>query len=85
MTEPVENDVLEKGLKQPLLLSSEERRVTEDGDGEFDGSDEAPEEARGPATSIGSAYRLLTPSVKVWQYHMNFLTFNSFIRFYGGI
>ncbi|KAL9406382.1 hypothetical protein Peur_003354 [Populus x canadensis] len=63
--EPVENDVLEKGLKQPLLLSSEDKRVTEDGDGEFDGSDEGPEEARGPATSIGSAYRLLTPSVKV--------------------
>lgn len=63
--EPVENDVLEKGLKQPLLLSSEDKRVTEDGDGEFDGSDEASEEARGPATSIGSAYRLLTPSVKV--------------------
>ncbi|XP_011029159.1 PREDICTED: SPX domain-containing membrane protein At4g22990 [Populus euphratica] len=63
--EPVENDVLEKGLKQPLLLSSDDKRVTEEGDGEFDGSDEAPEEARGPATSIGSAYRLLTPSVKV--------------------
>ncbi|KAJ6962551.1 hypothetical protein NC652_001267 [Populus alba x Populus x berolinensis] len=64
LDEPVENDVLEKGLKQPLLLSSEDKRVIEDGDGEFDGSDEASEEARGPATSIGSAYRLLTPSVK---------------------
>ncbi|KAJ6714539.1 INNER MEMBRANE TRANSPORT PROTEIN YAJR [Salix viminalis] len=63
--EPVENDVLEKGLKQPLLLSSEDKGVTEDGDGEFDGSDEASEEARVSATSIGSAYRLLTPSVKV--------------------
>lgn len=63
--EPVENDVLEKGLKQPLLLSSEDKGVTEDGDGEFDGSDEASEDARVSATSIGSAYRLLTPSVKV--------------------
>ena len=65
MTEPVENDALEKGLKQPLLLNSEDTQEIEDGDGEFDGSDEATEESRGPATSIGSAYRLLTPSVKV--------------------
>uniref|UniRef100_A0A6N2JXU9 SPX domain-containing protein n=1 Tax=Salix viminalis TaxID=40686 RepID=A0A6N2JXU9_SALVM len=63
--EPVENDALENGLKQPLLLNSEDMQETEDGDGEFDGSDEATEESRGPATSIGSAYRLLTPSVKV--------------------
>ncbi|KAJ6695535.1 INNER MEMBRANE TRANSPORT PROTEIN YAJR [Salix koriyanagi] len=62
--EPVENDALERG-KQPLLLKSEDKQETEDGDGEFDGSDEALEESRGPATSIGSAYRLLTPSVKV--------------------
>ncbi|XP_011033811.1 PREDICTED: SPX domain-containing membrane protein At4g22990-like isoform X1 [Populus euphratica] len=64
-TEPVENDALEKGLKKPLLLNSEDKQETEDGDGEFDGSDGAPEESRGPATSIGSAYKLLTPSVKV--------------------
>ncbi|KAL9350042.1 hypothetical protein Peur_057297 [Populus x canadensis] len=64
-TEPVENDALEKGLKNPLLLNSEDKQETEDGDGEFDGSDGAPEESRGPATSIGSAYKLLTPSVKV--------------------
>ncbi|KAF9685771.1 hypothetical protein SADUNF_Sadunf03G0088800 [Salix dunnii] len=63
--EPVENDALEKGLKQPLLLNSEGKQEIEDGDGDFDGSDEASEESRGPATSIGSAYRLLTPSVKV--------------------
>ncbi|KAJ7003980.1 SPX domain-containing membrane protein [Populus alba x Populus x berolinensis] len=64
-TEPVEKDALEKGLKKPLLLNSEDKQETEDGDGEFDGSDGAPEESRGPATSIGSAYKLLTPSVKV--------------------
>ncbi|XP_073264193.1 SPX domain-containing membrane protein At4g22990 isoform X3 [Populus alba] len=64
-TEPVENDALEKGLKKPLLLNSEDKQETEDGDGEFDGSDGAPEESRGPATSIGSAYKLLTPSVKL--------------------
>ncbi|KAJ4832231.1 hypothetical protein Tsubulata_001984 [Turnera subulata] len=63
--EPTENDTLEKGLKRPLLLTSEEKQEEEDDDGECDGSDEALEESRGPATSIGSAYRLLTPSVKV--------------------
>lgn len=67
MTGPIENDALEKGLKQPLLLSSEDNQEDEDYDGEFDGSDEAPEESRQPATSIGSAYRLLTPSVKVYD------------------
>ncbi|KAK3006969.1 hypothetical protein RJ639_015570, partial [Escallonia herrerae] len=58
----VQSDVLEKGLAQPLLLSTEENEQDEDGE---DASEEAPEEARGPANSIGSAYRLLTPSVKV--------------------
>uniref|UniRef100_A0A2P2LL54 SPX domain-containing protein n=1 Tax=Rhizophora mucronata TaxID=61149 RepID=A0A2P2LL54_RHIMU len=62
---PVENDVLEKGLKQPLLMSSEDKQEDENGDGECDGSDEVPEESRRAATSIRSAYRLLTPSVKV--------------------
>lgn len=63
--EPVENDALEKGLAQPLLLSSEDKQEDEDDDQDIDVSEEAPEESRGPATSIGSAYRLLTPSVKV--------------------
>ncbi|KAL6349525.1 hypothetical protein AAG906_034182 [Vitis piasezkii] len=63
--EPVENDALEKGLAQPLLLSSEDKQEDEDGDQDIDVSEEAPEESRGPATSIGSAYRLLTTSVKV--------------------
>lgn len=70
--ETKQNDVMEKGLKQPLLLTSEQNRSSEDneqddGDGEIecDGSEEAPEECRRPANSIASAYRLLTPSVKV--------------------
>ncbi|KAJ8423979.1 hypothetical protein Cgig2_008754 [Carnegiea gigantea] len=73
--ETKQKDVMEKGLKQPLLLASDqngrssEDRDEDDGDGddddECDGSDEAPEESRKPATSIVSAYRLLTPSVKV--------------------
>ncbi|KAK9159473.1 hypothetical protein Syun_005814 [Stephania yunnanensis] len=62
----VENDRLESGLKQPLLLTTEDKKQEDDdGDQEFDGSEEASEESRKPATSIGSAYRLLTPSVKV--------------------
>ncbi|KAF3448475.1 hypothetical protein FNV43_RR09188 [Rhamnella rubrinervis] len=63
--ETVENDGLEKGLKQPLLISSEDQQQDEDGDLECDESEEASEESRRPATSIQSAYRLLTPSVKV--------------------
>lgn len=73
--ETKQKDVMEKGLKQPLLLASDqngrssEGRDEDDGDGdnddECDGNDEAPGESRKPATSIVSAYRLLTPSVKV--------------------
>ncbi|XP_061361336.1 SPX domain-containing membrane protein At4g22990-like isoform X3 [Gastrolobium bilobum] len=59
----IKNDALEEGLKQPLLISSEDK-VDEDADQDYD-SEEAPEESRLPANSIGSAYRLLTPSVKV--------------------
>ncbi|XAR55025.1 hypothetical protein NMG60_11030396 [Bertholletia excelsa] len=59
------SDVLEKGLAQPLLLSSEDNQEDEEGDQECDGSEEASEDSRQPATSIASAYRLLTSSVKV--------------------
>ncbi|XP_050152818.1 SPX domain-containing membrane protein At4g22990-like [Malus sylvestris] len=59
------NDALEKGLNQPLLISAEDKREDEDGDQDIDESEEAPEESRRPATSIRSAYQLLTPSVKV--------------------
>jgi len=60
----IENSTLEKGLRQPLLISSEDK-VGEDADQDNDDSEEAPEESRRPANSIGAAYRLLTPSVKV--------------------
>ncbi|CAJ1977000.1 unnamed protein product [Sphenostylis stenocarpa] len=59
-----ENSALEKGLKQRLLISSEVK-VDEDADQDNDDSEEAPEESPQPANSIGAAYRLLTPSVKV--------------------
>ncbi|XP_056173980.1 SPX domain-containing membrane protein At4g11810-like isoform X2 [Syzygium oleosum] len=63
--ESLQTDALENGLEQPLLISSEEKNEGENDDQEFDGSDEASEESHQPATSIASAYRLLTPSVKV--------------------
>ncbi|XP_047177649.1 SPX domain-containing membrane protein At4g11810-like [Vigna umbellata] len=59
-----ENSALEKGLRHPLLISSE-NKVDEDADQDNDDSEEDPKESRQPANSIGAAYRLLTPSVKV--------------------
>ena len=59
-----QNDKLEKGLAQPLLMSTEHEQ-DDDGDQECDASEEAPEESREPANSLAAAYRLLTPSVKV--------------------
>ncbi|XP_039134480.1 SPX domain-containing membrane protein OsI_21475-like isoform X1 [Dioscorea cayenensis subsp. rotundata] len=59
----LKND-LENGLVKPLLLNSEENH-DEDGEQDYDESEEASEDSRGPATSVASAYRLLTPSVKV--------------------
>ncbi|XP_020112892.1 SPX domain-containing membrane protein Os06g0129400-like isoform X2 [Ananas comosus] len=60
----VVTDELENGLAQPLLLSSEDKQ-NEDDDHDIDESEEASEDSRKPATSLRSAYRLLTPSVKV--------------------
>ncbi|KAL8114534.1 hypothetical protein AgCh_021412 [Apium graveolens] len=63
-----ENEELEKGLVQPLLLSSADNQQDDDdddGDQDYDASEEAPEDSRRPANSMRSAYRLLTPSVKV--------------------
>ncbi|KAK6137563.1 hypothetical protein DH2020_028705 [Rehmannia glutinosa] len=61
-----QNDKLEKGLAQPLLTSTEHEQ-DDDGDQECDESEEAPEESRRPANSLGEAYRLLTPSVKCYE------------------
>uniref|UniRef100_M0ZYN7 SPX domain-containing protein n=1 Tax=Solanum tuberosum TaxID=4113 RepID=M0ZYN7_SOLTU len=60
-----ENDALERGVVQPLLLKSVGDEQDNEGDQEGDGSEEAQEESRRPANSIVEAYRLLTPSVKV--------------------
>ncbi|XP_010529532.1 PREDICTED: SPX domain-containing membrane protein At4g22990 isoform X2 [Tarenaya hassleriana] len=59
----VQNGNLEKGLKQPLLITSEETEQEEED--ECDESEESLEDSRKPANSIVAAYRLLTPSVKV--------------------
>ena len=53
---------LENGLAQPLLTDSVDKQNEDE---EVDDSEEAADDSRKPATSIGSAYRLLTPSVKV--------------------
>lgn len=55
---------LENGIAQPLLRDTEKKQ-NDDEDEDVDDSEEAVEDSRKPATSIGSAYRLLTPSVKV--------------------
>ncbi|WOK98177.1 SPX domain-containing membrane protein [Canna indica] len=60
----VDNETSEGGLVQPLLIGSEQIQ-NKNGDEECNDSDEASEDARKPATSVASAYRLLTPSIKV--------------------
>lgn len=52
---------LEEGLAQPLLLGSEERLD----DNSEDNDEEDAKSSHEPATSFASAYKLLTPSVKV--------------------
>ncbi|XP_039138289.1 SPX domain-containing membrane protein OsI_21475-like [Dioscorea cayenensis subsp. rotundata] len=54
---------LEDGIRHPLLTSEVEK--DEEADQEFDESEESSEDSHKPANSISSAYRLLTPSVKV--------------------
>lgn len=81
---PVENDALEKGVVQPLLLKSADDE--QENEGECDGSEEAPEESRRPANSIVEAYRLLTPSVKVCGDPLSFqgsCASNILFAFYG--
>ena len=62
------NAAVENGYTQPLLTSSEGKQDNEDDDGDEDCDDaeEDSEEIQKPVNSIASAYRLLTPSVKVW-------------------
>lgn len=61
----VQNDVI-----QPLLASVKEKQEEEEDDEnedeEIDISRENSTEIQEPVTSIVTAYKLLTPSVKVW-------------------
>jgi hypothetical protein len=57
------NSNLEEGLAQPLLLGVEQRQDENSDDN--DDTEVSSERSHEPATSIASAYRLLTPSVKV--------------------
>ncbi|URD91496.1 SPX domain-containing membrane protein [Musa troglodytarum] len=59
----VEDKALESGLVHPLLQSSEHKQH-EDGDEECNDREKASEDSHKPATSVASAYGLLTPSVK---------------------
>ncbi|CAA7399833.1 unnamed protein product [Spirodela intermedia] len=61
----VESEQVESSLVQPLLLTSEEKQDGINEERDYEDSEETSEDSRGPATSIRSAYRLLTPSVKV--------------------
>jgi hypothetical protein len=73
---------LEDGLAQPLLKdSANKQNDDEDDDDDVDDSEEAAEDSRKPATSIASAYRLLTPSVKVLIHHYAKLTSYFFFSF----
>lgn len=71
----VGNDNLEKGLAQPLLLPTAKNEQNEEDDRECDENEEASEESRRPANSLASAYRLLTPSIKVclFKFYLRFL------------
>ncbi|XAR54100.1 hypothetical protein NMG60_11029106 [Bertholletia excelsa] len=61
----LETGVLGTSINQPLLTNMEEKQDDENGEEECDISEESSEEIKKPVTSISSAYRLLTPSVKV--------------------
>lgn len=58
-------DAVKIDFTQPLLLNSEAELQDNNDDQEFDDGEEDSDENHKPVTSIVSAYRLLTPSVKV--------------------
>lgn len=57
---------MENVSTQPLLMSSEASQPDEDEVQDCDDAEEDAEEIQKPVDSIVSAYRLLTPSVKVY-------------------
>ncbi|XVE73948.1 hypothetical protein DITRI_Ditri11bG0159300 [Diplodiscus trichospermus] len=60
------NFTVENGFTQPLLLNVESKQQGQIEDQEYDdGEEDSCEKTHRPVTSIVSAYRLLTPSIKV--------------------
>ncbi|KAJ3692688.1 hypothetical protein LUZ60_011783 [Juncus effusus] len=59
----VNNEEIEDGLAQPLLLTNEKKTSGDNDD--LSDSDDSSKDARKPASSLSEAYKLLTPSVKV--------------------
>lgn len=64
-TGKIVNISVENGPTQPLLSNSKAKQKDGDGDTDCDDAEENPTEIQKPVNSIVSAYRLLTPSVKV--------------------
>lgn len=76
MTALLVNEAVESGSTQPLLLNSKAKE--EDEDQECDGAEEDSNDIQKPVTSLVLAYRLLTPSVKVWinsKFYLNLFQF----------
>ncbi|XP_050235770.1 SPX domain-containing membrane protein At4g22990-like [Mercurialis annua] len=61
----VNGHAVEIGFTQPFLLKAEPEHQNDDSDQEFEDCDEDSKGSHQPVTSIVSAFRLLTPSVKV--------------------
>ncbi|KAJ7962285.1 SPX domain-containing membrane protein [Quillaja saponaria] len=70
--EQVVHVAVENHYTQPLLTNSKEKEHDEVEEQEYDDAEEDSEKTQKPVTSFISAYRLLTPSVKVqlWVYFM---------------
>ena len=56
---------MENGSTQPFLTNSKAKEKLEDGDTDGEDAEEDAVQIQKPVNSIVSAYRLLTPSVKV--------------------
>lgn len=59
------NISVENGSTQPLLTNSKAKEKLEDGDTDGEDAEDDAVQIQKPVNSIVSAYRLLTPSVKV--------------------
>lgn len=76
----LENEAVENGNTRPLLMNSKVK--SEDGDDNEQDDDGDSHRIQKPVTSIVSAYKLLTPSVKVKPFLCIILYINVCIRVY---